>query len=378
MAFDTLTIVVGSSLLLLSLLTPLCSPFFRRPTRTPQKKAPTSLPALSVVIAVHDNAAETARNLPAFLSQEYDGDYEVIVVNDSASNDTSDILTRLSSSHPHLYTTFIPESSHYLSRRKLALTVGVKAAKNEWIVFTDIDCRPVSDLWIKTISEYCSNDIDMVVGYTNYDATAKSYYRFDRLQSACYQLRKAQNGTAYRYDGHCLAIRRSMFMARNGFLRNLKYLRGEYDFLVNEYATAGRTAVMTDADGLLRQDVPSSKSWISSHLYYMETRKHLHRSLIPRLLYATDNVTLHLNYAADIAVFAYSIAHSNWILAAAAGLSLIIATGMRTAIAHRTVCRMGEKIPLWRLPLMEIRVAWQNMLFMLRHRLSDKSDYIRK
>ncbi len=378
MALDTLTIVFGGSLLLLSLLTPLCSPLFRRPTRTPQKRPLENLPALSVIIAVHDNATETARNLPAFLSQDYDGEYEVIVVNDSASNETSDILMHLSRSYPHLYTTFIPESSHYLSRRKLALTVGVKAAKNEWVIFTDIDCRPATNLWVKTMAGYCDSNTDIVAGYTNYDTTAKSYYRFERLVSACYQLRKAQNGTAYRYDGHSLAIRRSMFMNQNGFLRNLKYLRGEYDFFVNEYATAGRTAVMIDADGQMRQDAPSSKSWINSHLYYMETRKHLRRSLMPRLLYAVDSLALHLNYVAGITALAYGILFLNWILAIAAGLSLIISIVLRTAIAHRTSCYMGERIPVWELPLMEIRIAWQNLLFMLRYRLSDKNNYIRK
>ena len=40
-------------------------------------------------------------------------------------------LKQLKNDYPQLYTTYIPASSHYVSRRKLALTVGMKAAKSE-------------------------------------------------------------------------------------------------------------------------------------------------------------------------------------------------------------------------------------------------------
>ncbi len=36
--------------------------------------------------------------------------------------------------------------------KKLALTVGIKAAGNDWLLLTDADCIPQSDKWIATMA----------------------------------------------------------------------------------------------------------------------------------------------------------------------------------------------------------------------------------
>ncbi len=48
-----------------------------------------------------------------------------------------DFLKRTAAENPHLYYTYIPESSRYMSRKKLQITLGVKAAKYEWIILTE-------------------------------------------------------------------------------------------------------------------------------------------------------------------------------------------------------------------------------------------------
>jgi hypothetical protein len=35
-----------------------------------------------------------------------------------------------------------------LGNKKYALTLGIKAAKNEYLLFTDADCYPTSKEWI--------------------------------------------------------------------------------------------------------------------------------------------------------------------------------------------------------------------------------------
>ena len=98
----------------------------------------------SIIMIVYDQARELAENLPAFLQQEYEPGYEVIVGDESSTDDTSDVLKLLKNDHPHLYSTFIPRPNRLISRRKLAFHIGVKAAKNEWIMFTKIEKKPVA------------------------------------------------------------------------------------------------------------------------------------------------------------------------------------------------------------------------------------------
>lgn len=376
---DVVTIVMCMALVLLAIISTFCNILNRRSFICSDSiTADAPYPVFSIVITVHDNAKELERNLPAILNQNYPVGFEVIVVDESSTDETVDVLKRLKNTYSNLYTTFIPETSHYLSRRKLALTIGIKAAKNEWLIITDADCCPQSEFWLQTIAKYCTEKNDMVIGYANYSRNAKTFYRFEHLLTTCYAMLAAHKGAAFRCNCRNLAIRKSIFMEHNGFLKNLRYLRGEYDFIVNEFAIKERTAIVTEEDGKLVQDEPSKKKWKNEHVFYMETRRHLERKFANRILFNIDNILLHITYLAEIIAFAYSVINSNWIIFASTILSLILTITLRIFIANKTLKLLNEPMPLWRVPLMEIRIMWQNLVFMVKYAISDKNDFIRK
>lgn len=378
MPIDTFTIIICCGLVLLAVVSSLCNGLLRRPRAQKASEQKQDGPQFSIVITAHDNANELERNLPTILSQIYEPGYEVIVVDESSTDNTEDVLKLMKKRFTNLYTTFIPESSHYLSRKKLALTIGIKAAKNEWIILTDADCRPQSENWLKAISGYCTEDKDMVIGYTNYRHEAKCFYRFERMLISCYLLHTANANMPYRYNGNNLALRKSVFMAHNGFLKNLKFLRGEYDFIVNEYAQHGRTAIAISQDSIMRQDRPSRKSWTDTGVYYMETRRHLHRSFRYRMLFNIDTFMLHFNYISLAGICAWAILHGNNIIMTTAVASIIITLAIRIIIAHKAIKSFEESIPLIKVPFLELMIIWHNMWLMLRYRMADKYDFIRK
>ena len=90
--------------------------------------------SFSIVMTVYDQASELESNLPAFLTQEYEPGYEVIVVDETSTDNTEDVLKIMKNDYPHLYTTFLPKPNRQVTRRKLAINIGSKAAKNEWII----------------------------------------------------------------------------------------------------------------------------------------------------------------------------------------------------------------------------------------------------
>lgn len=376
---DVSTIIICIVLVILALTSPLFNALHRgRALRKNPDSANYTCPTFSIIISVHDNAAELERNLPSILSQDYPEGYEVIVVDESSTDETEEVLKRFKKTFPCLYSTFIPESSHYLSRRKLALTIGIKAAKNEWLILTDADCKPKSVLWLQTMARYCNDSNDMVLGYSNYVQSAKSFYRFEQLLISCYAMRTAKKGIAFCYNGNNLAIRKSVFMKHNGFLKNLRYLRGEYDFIVNEYAQNKRTAVTIEPNAHIIQEEPSCKRWANEHVFYMETWRHLHRKLNNSILFVFDNAVLHINYLAQLAAIVYSAITTNWMILSSALVSLLVTIAIRIVIANKILKMFEELIPLWRIPFMEIRVIWQYTAFMIRHAFSDKNDFIRK
>lgn len=376
MIADNLTIIICSTLLVLALVTPLLNPFFRKPRKDEDiDKRSEPLPKISVVIIANDYAEGLEKHLPLYLSQNYSPGYEVVVVTDKDDTDSEAITKRYASNH-NLYATFIPESSRYMSRRKLAITIGVKAAKNDWVVLTDAYCRPASENWLGKIAEECTPEHNLVIGYTKFDSVTHTFSRFKRALYECYLIRLAQLKVAFRTEGKNLAFRKSDFLRQNGYQGNLKYIYGEYDFLVNKYAQKGGTGVVTASDAWMIEDSPSKKLRKNKQLFYMETRRHLKRSFLPRLLFNTDQAVLHLNYLAIIAAGMFGGITQNWIVCGAAGLAIIITLVLRMVIARRILIRFAEPVPLWKVIPYEIALVWHNLFYWLRYVRADKYDFI--
>lgn len=437
MIFDTITLILGAAIIILAVLTSLLSPFRRADVKTlrsfdvekpnddvlsqlrsesaPADRAETmrsldvEAPAddlstsqhlnistsqpLTLLITVQQKQAQMLeRHLPQFLSQDYAPGFEVVVVAEKGDSDTEDVLNRYAG-NPLLYSTYIPDSSRYMSRKKLAITLGVKAAHNEWIVMTDAFCSPSGNHWLRAIASHIADNTtdeanrvplpskgdgggyNLIIGYCNYDDEARPYYRFERLQQACYTMREARRGKAYRAMGCNVAFRKSEFIAGDGFRGNLEHTRGEYDFLVNKFSQRRSTAVANEPDAWIIDDAPTRHEWRSRHIYYMHTRKYLARSFRHRLLPFIDELALHLCFLAIIGIGVFAGLTSRWILLGAAVVALVIAVCMRTSFARKTVRAYGEDIASWRLYPYELSGIWHKLYQHLRYWRADKAGF---
>ena len=197
MTISLTTIIAGAVVVLLAVLGSLINPFLRS-LRFPEDAESGANVPVSVLITAHDNLPELERNLPMFLNQKHAADYQVIVVCQSTDGETQDYLKRMAAENPHLYYTYIPESSRYMSRKKLQITLGVKAAKYEWIILTEPTCKPENDKWLMTMARNCQDPNHLVLGYVSLDNETKGVRRFDSIRKAFYLLRRAQHSYGYR------------------------------------------------------------------------------------------------------------------------------------------------------------------------------------
>lgn len=374
MIISTTTIIAGAVVVLLAVLGSLINPFLRS-LRFPKTETAENQPPVSILITAHDNLAELERNLPMFLRQQYAADYQVIVVCQSTDGETQDFLKRTAAENPHLYYTYIPESSRYMSRKKLQITLGVKAAKHEWIILTEPNCRPSNDKWLQTMVRQCQDPNHLVLGYVALDEETKSVRRFDSIRKAYYVLRRAQQTYGYRSHMPNVAFRKSDFMKEQGYQGNLEYVRGEYDFLVNKYAHCGDTATELDCDAWLIREAPSNKSWHNAHLYLQASRKSLERAGSMRTLMFFDHLMPHLSLIATLAVAAYSILTKNWILTGCAGFSFLLLFIVRMLIANKAIKHFDDGIAMFKLPFFEYGIIWRNLATKLRYWRADKNDF---
>lgn len=374
MIISTTTIIAGAVVVLLAVLGSLINPFLRS-LRFQKTETAENQPPVSILITAHDNLAELERNLPMFLRQQYAADYQVIVVCQSTDGETQDFLKRTAAENPHLYYTYIPESSRYMSRKKLQITLGVKAAKHEWIILTEPNCRPSNDKWLQTMVRQCQDPNHLVLGYVALDEETKSVRRFDSIRKAYYVLRRAQQTYGYRSHMPNVAFRKSDFMKEQGYQGNLEYVRGEYDFLVNKYAHCGETATELDCDAWLIREAPSNKSWHNAHLYLQASRKSLERAASMRILMFFDHLMPHLSLIATLAVATYSILMKNWILTGCAGFSFLLLFIVRMLIANKAIKHFDDGIAMFKLPFFEYGIIWRNLATKLRYWRADKNDF---
>ena len=376
MIFDTVTIVICAVLVVLALLSSFLDTFFRKVRAGGDGPSGPATPCrpVSVIVVADNNAEDLRANLDSLLSQDYEPGYEVIAVVDKDEDGTGDFL-KAYGKRPNLYTTFVPDSSRYMSRRKLAITLGVKAAKNELILLTDATCRPVSDKWISVMASRLDEGTDIVMGYSNYIHEAGLFKVFYRFHCEYSNFREACNGAAYGMAGNNIMFRKDVFMAGNGFQGNLKYLRGEYGFLVNKYAGQGNAAVETSCEGRVEDRVPTRKEWHSVNLFYRETRRHLDRSFSHRLAFNLDMLSLYAGLVAGAGSAVYAVLTQMWLMLPFSAVALFLPVVVRLLNARRAMRLFGESVPLWKVFPFELRLVWHNLRYAISYRFTDKYEF---
>ena len=222
-----------------------------------------SLP-ISVIISARNEAHNLTENLPSVLNQNYP-DFEVIVINDCSSDSSDMVLMDLQANYPRLKVVTITEHARFKTGKKFALTLGIKSAANEYLLFTDADCKPASDNWITRMASNFSGRVEIVLGYSPYNKThglLNSFIRFETLKTAVNYLSAALNGDAYMGIGRNLAYTKSLFFSSKGFASHIHVLSGDDDLFVNENATPDNIAIEIDADSFVYTDAKSTfSSW---------------------------------------------------------------------------------------------------------------------
>ena len=135
--------------------------------RKDKKRVGGSKEGVSVIIVSHNNAEFLKRNLPSFLMQFYEN-YEVIVVDECSEDDTQDVLAEIQKAYPQLrYTRIFPDTKFRFTK-KLAINIGILAAKHDILLFSESYCRPASSFWVRTMQSYFDKDTAVVLGFSNY------------------------------------------------------------------------------------------------------------------------------------------------------------------------------------------------------------------
>jgi poly-beta-1,6-N-acetyl-D-glucosamine synthase len=263
----------------------------------------TNTEPVSIIICAR-NESENLRNfLPAILEQDYPA-FEVIVVNDCSEDSSDDVLGGLLMKYPHLRISSINKDPKFTHNKKFAQFIGIKAASNEILLFTDADCRPESDQWLSGMVSNFNEKTDFVLGYGGYfykKGLLNSYIRYDTMFIAMQYLGMALRGVPYMGVGRNLAYRRSVFFKNKGFGAHNNLISGDDDLFVNSNANKSNTTVEFRKETFTRSVSASDfKEWIKQKKRHLTTGKYY--KLRDKLLLLTELTSRILFYATFIAV----------------------------------------------------------------------------
>lgn len=226
------------------------------------KKDNTRLPSFSVVIITHDCDSLLEQLIKKLVAQQYPF-FEILIVNNASTDGTNDVIKRATIEHPDIVRhTYLPQNRNGILHMSIATTLGVRAARNEWIILLKPTSFPKSELWIASIAHAILEGANICLGYNDYFGYDNSRW----VRKAIRKRNKAQllNFRAI-FRGKCkpvecegsnIVFSKKDFL-KNGGYRHWLYLKtGHENLYITTNAPKGKTAFLTEPDSQVETILP--------------------------------------------------------------------------------------------------------------------------
>jgi len=207
---------------------------------------PVAWPSVSVIVPARNEAGVLPWTLRSLMKQDYEGEWEVIVVDDRSDDNSPEVLAEMQRRYEQLRIVRIAETVGG-SPKKFALSQGIAAARSEVIFTTDADCQ-YDESWLREMVRHLADDVGVVAGLTVFDlpdfSSAPAWQKIQWLDFFVQNF-LAAGSLGWGHAASC-----------NG--SNLCFRRRVYD----EVAGYGPTAAVVSGDDVLfAQRVATETNW---------------------------------------------------------------------------------------------------------------------
>jgi cellulose synthase/poly-beta-1,6-N-acetylglucosamine synthase-like glycosyltransferase len=312
-----------------------------------EEKKPQALPPISIIIAARNESDNLYENLPYILTQDYP-EFEVIIVNNQSVDDSTWLLKALCLQHKNLRVVEIAKNKHLLPGKKLPITLGVKGAKYENMLFTDADCRPASNHWLRIMAGSFSEKKEIVLGYAPYYKTKgiiNKIIRFDTAFIGVSYLSMALVKLPYMGVGRNLAYSKKVFDTVRGFKSHYSLPSGDDDLFIQEAAVNENYTIQLSPDSFcFSMPATTWKSWIRQKTRHYTTSSRY--NFIKKALLGIYPISLLMTWIS----FVILLSNANWWI-----IGLIIFSTLliiKWLVQGKCLRKLNEKrfavaFPLW-------------------------------
>ncbi len=239
-----------------------------------KKVVKTEHEGVSVVITANNKASFLRENLEYFLKQDYP-DFEVIVVDECSEDDTQEVLSEMKQYYPHLRTTRIFPDTKFRSTKKLAMNIGILAARHDIILYAEINCRPLSRDWLASMQAHFTPNTAVVLGYANYSAEKpktgiRRIFRFMRFLKMILLVR---SGVYALGNGCNMGFRKKFYLAGKVFSKKSQSYLDYDNEIVKVLSGFGEVAVLKDSKTFVIINDARKKTWAEDFSYYYVSKR---------------------------------------------------------------------------------------------------------
>lgn len=136
---------------------------------------------ISILVCVRNESERIEAFLTDLLNQNY-SNFEIVVVDDFSTDSTLIKLGVMARKYDKIRISTISQESKY--SEKLALSLAIKAAKNDWLLIANPDSVIDNPNYLASLNDALEDDSDMVVSYMNYANAGTYYNRLCRIERA--------------------------------------------------------------------------------------------------------------------------------------------------------------------------------------------------
>lgn len=203
-------------------------------------------PSVSIIVPSRNYEENLRTLIPVLLDQDYP-DFEVVVVDDCSSDGTEWYLAELKLRSNKLKTSHIVQETDFPNA--LAITIGIRAATKEWLIFLNPLCRVAGNDWLKSFAASLRPNIEAVFGfvkYTNLNGSMKKFFRYENFDAFMLHGSARYLGCPMPVTDMNIAYRREQFLNLKGFAGVLDSRFCENELYINKISNRKNSTYLLD------------------------------------------------------------------------------------------------------------------------------------
>ncbi|NNK73362.1 MAG: glycosyltransferase [Flavobacteriaceae bacterium] len=316
---------------------------------------------ISVLVCAKNEAENLKAFIPLILDQDYP-EFELVLINDGSSDTSLDIMREFERNNKNVKVVDVKPLDSFWNNKKYPLTLGIKASKYDFLLFTDADCIPVSSHWIREMSRHFTNQKTIVLGFGNYRKIKgnllNKLIRYETTVTAIQYFSFALMGSPYMGVGRNLAYRKDVFFNIGGFKDHMNVNSGDDDLFVNQVATPENTTISYSHESST-DSVPEKTfmSWFRQKRRHVSTASH----------YKTKHkITLGLLYITQLLFWIIGLTLVIYVYKSAIVLALILFRFVLVALSYGLGARKLKNLDtLILLPFLELFLVLSQLVIFI-------------